>query len=123
VTISQDYIDFVSEQLDALRGLQCKRMFGGAAMSADGLQFALLMDNATYFLVDDATRPVYEAMGRHCFSYATRLRHVEVKRYYEVPGELIEDRERLASLARESLGIAVRERSKPARRKAKGSAR
>lgn len=114
MTISQDFIDFVSEQLEGLPRLRCRRMFGGAAVSADDVQFALLMDNALYFTVDEATRPVYEAMGSRCFSYLRRQVRVEVRRYQEVPADLLEERDRLLPLARESLDIARRQR-KPAR--------
>jgi DNA transformation protein len=47
-------------------------------------------------------------MGSSCFSYRTRKGSVDVKKYYEVPGDLLEDRERLLDLARESIEIARR---------------
>jgi DNA transformation protein len=114
VAASSEFLLFIQEQLASLHGLASRRFFGGAGLSADGIQFAMLHDNTLYFVVDDSTRPAYEAMGSRCFSYDTRLRHVDVRRYYAVPAELIEDRERLGALARESLEVARRStRPKP----------
>lgn len=107
---SQDFIDFVKDQLDAFRDLRSARLFGGVGLSAHGVQFAMIIGNVLYFVVDDTTRPAYEAMGSQCFSYATRVRRVEVRRYFALPAELLEDRERLMALARESLEIAARPR-------------
>ncbi|MDM0012600.1 TfoX/Sxy family protein [Variovorax sp. J22P168] len=110
-----DFVEFVRDQLDALHGLRSARLFGGVGFKADGVQFAIVIDNVLYFAVDDTTRPAYEAMGSHCFAYSTRVRRVEVRRYYALPADLLEDRERLLALARESVAIAFkpRKRSRP----------
>ena len=113
MSTSSDFAEFVKEQLASIHGLQGKRLFSGVGLSAHGVQFAMIIDNVLYFVVDDTTRPAYEAMGSQCFSYTTKVRHVEVKRYYAVPGEIIEDHQRLAMLARESLEIAALPRKNP----------
>lgn len=113
---SSGYAEFVKEQLASIHGLQGKRLFSGVGLSAHGVQFAMIVGNVLYFVVDDTTRPAYEAMGSQCFSYTTKLRRVEVRRYYEVPAEVIEDHQRLAMLARESLEIAAQPR-RPAKPK------
>jgi DNA transformation protein len=108
VKVSPEFIEFVKEQLASLHDLASRRLFGGVGLSAQGIQFAILHGNTLYFVVDDTTRAAYEAMGSQCFSYTTSQRHVDVRRYYAVPAELIEDRERLSALARESLEVARR---------------
>lgn len=107
---SQDYVEFIKEQLASVHEVRSKRLFSGAGLSVHGVTFAMIIGNVLYFVVDDTTRPAYEAMGSQCFSYTTKVRRVDVKRYHEVPAELIEDRERLAALAREALEIAGRPR-------------
>ena len=109
-----DFAAFVADQLDALHGLQSARLFSGVGLSTGGTQFAMIIGNVLYFAVDDSTRPAYEARGSHCFSYSTRARRVEVRRYFAVPAELLEEREELLALARESIEVAGRPR-KPVR--------
>jgi DNA transformation protein len=106
--ISSDYVEYVKEQLSGLRQLSAKRLFGGLSISADGALFGMIMDNALYFAVDDTTRAQYEAMGSRCFSYQTRKGRVDVKRFYEVPGDLLDDSERLLELASVSIETARR---------------
>ena len=104
--VSAQYLDFVKEQLAPIRGVQSGRFFGGVGLSMDGVQFAMLVDNTLYLVVDADTRPNYERMGSRCFSYQTKKRRVDVKKYYAVPGEVLEDQDRLVMLAREAIAVA-----------------
>jgi DNA transformation protein len=106
MAVSTDFADFVKDQLAPVRMLASGRFFGGIGLSADGVQFAMVMDHALYFVVSDATRPRYENMGSSCFSYTTRKGRVDVKKYYEVPAEFLEDQDRLLDLANESIAVA-----------------
>ncbi len=103
---SEDFVAFVEEQLQAIPGIVRSRLFGGAGLSVNGVQFALLIANTVYFVVDDSTRPLYEKMGSTCFSYATKARQVNVKRYYTVPADLLEDCDQLLPLAQQAIRIA-----------------
>jgi DNA transformation protein and related proteins len=107
MTTDSDFAGYVSEQLVSLRISQ-RRFFGGHSFSSDGLQFAMIIDGTLYFVVDDETRPRYEAMGSHCFVYEKKDRKVDVRRYFHVPSEALEDQEQLLVLARESIGVAWR---------------
>ena len=100
------FVDYLLEQLAPLRNAASKSFFGGVALVLDDTQFAMVMGNELYFVVDDATRPYYERMGSSCFSYATKKRRVAVRKYYTVPAELIEDQDRLVPLAREAVRVA-----------------
>jgi len=113
---SADYAEFVMDQLGGLRGVVSKRFFGGFALYADGVQFALIMGSSLYFLVDDATRPAYERMGSTCFSFMKQDRRIDVRKYFVVPVELIEDQDQLIPLARESIRAATAARQAPKKR-------
>ncbi len=115
-------MDLVLDQLGSLDGLVARRLFGGIGLSANGVQFAMIMGPELYFAVNDATRPTYEAMGSHCFTYQTRQRRVEVRKYYRVPDAVVEDQERLVSLAIESVRAAQAARRPGARRSKMGLA-
>ena len=57
---SSDYVGFVMDQLASLRGISSGRFFGGVGLSADGIQFAMIMGSSLYFVVDDSSREKYE---------------------------------------------------------------
>lgn len=104
--VSREYVAYVLDQLAALREVTSRRFFGGIGLTSAATQFAMLMGSTLYFVVDDTTRPKYEKMGSGCFSYKSKKGRVDVKKYYAVPADMIEDQERLVALARESIRIA-----------------
>ena len=69
---SADFLAYVEEQLATLPTLRSGRFFGGTALRADGVQFAMIVSNTVFFVVDNDTRPHYERLGSRCFSYTTK---------------------------------------------------
>lgn len=120
---SAEYAEFIMDQLGGLRGVVAKRFFGGVALYADAVQFAMIMGSSLYFRVDDETRPKYERMGSTCFSFMKQDRRVDVRRYFLVPVELIEDQERFVPLAKESIVAATAAKQVPKKRAPKKPAR
>ncbi|MEO6855650.1 MAG: TfoX/Sxy family protein, partial [Rhodoferax sp.] len=96
---SSSFVAFIVEQLVGMEQLQSKPFFGGIGLVSCDTQFAMLMGNTLYFAVSDATRPQYEQMGSQCFAYNTKARRVQVKKYFEVPAEVLEDPTALLTLA------------------------
>jgi DNA transformation protein len=105
---SNDYAAYVLEQLEALPGITNGRLFGGVGLKAGDVQFAMIIDGTLYFVVDDSTRPKYEAMGSTCFAYNTKQRRVDVRRYFEVPADVLENGDELVAWADEAIAIATR---------------
>ncbi|MEO5737159.1 MAG: TfoX/Sxy family protein [Variovorax sp.] len=112
------FVDFIVEQLAAMDRVSAGRFFGGVGLSANSVQFAMLMGNSLYFTVDDTTRPKYEQMGSVCFSYGTKKGWVQVKKYFQVPAEVIEDRVALVALAKEAVDVAHRSRARSTKKSA-----
>src|SRR5215831_10022943 len=104
---SEQFVEYVMEQLAPLKGVRSGRFFGGIGLAADGVQFAMVMRGCLYFVVDDTTRSRYEQWGSRCFWYETKRRRVDVKKYFEVPASFIEEQDRLLPLAKESIRIAA----------------
>ena len=119
---SGEFAQFVLEQLDAIPDLSAGRFFGGSGIKSRSTLFAMIMGNALYFAVDDATRADYERLGSRCFSYGTKKGPVEVRRFLEVPGEVLEDRERLVTFAQGAIAAALKAASSPKRRHRKAAA-
>lgn len=110
---SSQFVDFIVDRLSGISGITKNRFFGGTGLSAQATQFAMIMGSTVYFVVDKTTRPKYEKLGSKCFAYDTKARRVQVKKYFEVPLEIIEDHEALAALAREAVLVAQSLKKKP----------
>jgi len=109
---TDEFVDYVTELLEPIHKLSVGRFFGGIGLKTDTVQFAMLMDNSLFFVVDDSTRPKYEAKGMTCFWYNTKKKRVNVKKYYEVPGDLFDDPVTLVEWAKESVKIAQKLKQK-----------
>lgn len=103
---SPQFADFIVDRLSGIPRIAKTRFFGGTGLVADATQFAMIMGSTVYFVVDDTTRPKYEKLGSQCFAYDTKARRVQVRKYFEVPIDVIEDHEALAELAREAVRVA-----------------
>ena len=79
--------------------IQVKPMFGSFGLYLEGKFFAIVADGRVYFKTNDKTREKYVAAGMKPFQ-ATPLQ--VLKNYYEVPAEVLNDREVLANWAIES---------------------
>lgn len=121
--VSNDYRDFVLEQLAAAGRVAPRAMFGGVGLYLDGLFFALIDDDTLYFKADDSTRKRYEAAGSRPFC-PDPSRPEQVMGYWQVPAEVLEDRDALVAWAREAVGVALARRGKlNARRRSPASRR
>lgn len=116
--VSSEYIGYVMEQLEPLGQVRKQRLFGGFALSRDGVQFALVIRNCLYFAVDDVTRPQYQRYGMQCFAYSTRKGQVQVRSYFEVPEEVLIDSEMLRAWVGQSLQVTQRKAKTTATKKA-----
>ncbi|MGV0762059.1 TfoX/Sxy family protein [Tistrella mobilis] len=97
----------VAERLAPLGPVIVKRMFSGAGLSIDGVNFAFVIGGTLYFRVDDQSRPAYEAMGLEPFRYDRPGRTVTVGSYYEAPDEVFDDDEALCDHARAAWQAAL----------------
>ena len=111
---TDEYTRYVLELLTPVGPVRASRFFGGVGLSRASVQFAMIMDNSLYFVVDDTTRAGYEAAGMQSFSYDTKKGRVQVRRYFEVPEEVLSDPDELFAWAQASLRVAAR-KSKPRR--------
>jgi DNA transformation protein and related proteins len=116
--VSNDYRDFVLEQLSAAGRVAPRAMFGGVGLYLDGLFFALIDDDTLYFKADDASRQRYQAAGSRHFC-PDPSRPEQSMGYWQVPAEVLEDSDELVLWAREAVGVALAKRGKrSARRRA-----
>ncbi|MGE0642488.1 MAG: TfoX/Sxy family protein [Nitrospira sp.] len=93
------FTDFVLDQLADLRGLTCRAMFGGYELSHTGKFFGIIHKGRLYFKVTAATAPRYKEQGMKPFRPNTKQ---TLKSFYEVPLDVLEDKEHLVDWAQES---------------------
>lgn len=96
---------FVLDQLAGLPGLRAKAMFGGHGLYQGERFFGILMAGRLYFKTDQQTRSAYIKRGMSPFVYE-KARQTTTIHYYEVPPEILEDREQLIACAREAIRAA-----------------
>jgi DNA transformation protein len=112
MAISQDFLDFVQDQLQRLGHITTRRMFSGAAIYCDGVVFALVLRDVLHFKVDDANRNAYEVEGLEPFIYEARGKTVRVEAYRRVPERLLDDADEMLEWARAALAAGRRRPSK-----------
>ena len=61
--VSQEYLDYIIDQLRTLGTVTAKRMFGGAGLYHRGAFFGLVADDALYFKVNEVNRKDYLDAG------------------------------------------------------------
>lgn len=119
MSASSEYVEYIRDLLVDLPDLKTRKFFGGVALRSasfigggegicDDIQFAMIQNDVLYFVVDDQTRPKYEAKGMHAFSYNKKSGLVMVRKYYTAPEELFEDEGLMSTWAKEALETAVR---------------
>ena len=108
--------DFVLDQLAALPDLRCSRMFGSYGLYDGGKFFGIISRSRLYFNTDETTREAYRERGSSPFRPKPKM---ELKRYYEVPLEILEDRDQLIHWARAAAGAGkpARERKNKSRKR------
>ena len=102
------------------------RFFGGVGISQGNVQFAMIMGSSLYLVVDDSTRQKYADAGMTPFSYTTKKGRIQVRRYFELPEEILTDPDELRTWVRESIEVAGKVKkpikaTQPARAKKEGA--
>jgi DNA transformation protein len=98
-------------------------MFSGFGLYQHDVFFGLIFSDTLYFKVNDASRPDYESRGMRRFQPYKDKPHLSFT-YYEVPAEVLEDREQLTLWASRSvqaaIAIALEKQARRRKPKAKG---
>ncbi len=103
MAVSNDFVQYVLDQLSGLGKVHIKRMFGGAALYQDELAFGMIANDVVYLKVDDTNRDKYLHEG------SSQLKpfknNATVLSFYNVPPDVFEDADEFVSWAKESLEI------------------
>jgi DNA transformation protein len=116
MAVQSEYLAYIFEQLEGLKNLRSRRMFGGVGLYSGELFFGLIDDDTLFFKSDDSNSAEYVARKMPRFMPFPD-RPEAVLAYYQVPADIIEDSESLVAWARKSVAVALNSRAAKARRK------
>ena len=103
--VTDDFILFVSDQLEEMEDVHIQEAFGQGLVSSEGVNFGFIIDDTLYLKVDESNRPDYEEAGATAWVYADKRKE---RRSYGVPAHVLEDSETLVVWATRSLAAARR---------------
>ncbi len=101
-----DFVDYVVQDLlSGLEGIRARAMFGGWGIYKDGVIFGIIVDYQLYFKVNGSNQAKYKKHGSQPFTYESRGKSISMS-YWEVPAEVMDDREQIQLWAQESHAIS-----------------
>jgi DNA transformation protein len=98
--MSDSFVDFVEDQLRNLPDVRSRAMFGGHGLYQGNVFFGIVHKGRLYFKTNPDTAKPYVERGMKPFRPGPRQ---SLKRYYEVPVDVIEDDGKLVSWARAAI--------------------
>jgi len=116
--VSPEYKDYILDQLSHVDDVSPRPMFGGLGLFKNGVMFGIVSSKDRFYLkVDEANVSDFEEAGSEPFRP-----HKDGKMmlsYYEVPVDILDDPEDLASWADKAWEAAKRNAAKNPKRKKK----
>lgn len=113
--LTDEYLEYVLDQLKTVGEVTYRKMFGGIGLYLMGKFFALIADDVLYFKVDDENRADYEAESMEPFKpFDDKPMTMQ---YYEVPIDILENRDNLKPWANKAYAAAVRKANASKKRK------
>jgi DNA transformation protein len=106
MAVSDDFVNYVLDQLSGWGKVTVRRMFGGAGLYREGRIFGVIAGNVAYLKVDHSTRGEFVKAGAAPFnSYPDKMK-TNVSSYYEIPPEVLDHPQQLALWAQRAWEIA-----------------
>lgn len=95
--------DFVLDQLVDIPDVTERKMFGAFGLYSGGYFFAIIDEGVLYLKTDSETKQKFLDAGMDCFRPS---KEQVLKNYFEVPADVLEDREVLSEWALEAIHTA-----------------
>lgn len=105
MAVSESYLSYILDQLSEFGPIDAKKMFGGVGLFKEGLMFGKIGGDTFRLKVDDHNQKEYEEKGMKPFYSASKKKGMP---YWEVPAEILENKEQLSLWAQKSYEAALR---------------
>ena len=112
MAVSDEFLDYVLDQLAGWGEVSAHRMFGGAGLYCDGVMFGLIADDIAYLKVDDSNRKDFVNADSSAFNPFPEKTKTYVMSYYEIPADVLEDAEELGKWAEHALAVAQKKKKR-----------
>jgi len=109
--------EYIRDIFSVFGPVTVRRMFGGAGIYADGLIFAIVVDDVIYLKVDETNEPDFIREKLPPFSYQAANGKRAVMSYRRVPDRLYDDPDELAQWASRALAAANRKKASVSNKK------
>jgi DNA transformation protein and related proteins len=113
--VSAAYKDFLKDLLSEFGPVSIRNMFSGAGIYADGVMFAILVDDTLYLKADEISARAFVDEGKGPFTYRPKGRTPVAMSYWEVPDRLLDDPDELVTWARRAHAVALAAKAKTGR--------
>jgi DNA transformation protein len=117
MAVTEGFKEFVRDLFADFGPVTIRNMFGGAGVYAEGVMFAILVDDTLYLKTNAVSAFAYASEGMTPFKYTPRGKEPVAMSYWEVPPRLLEEPDELASWAREAHRIAYASKTKSPRKR------
>jgi DNA transformation protein len=105
---SDEFAEFLRDQLAPLGRISMRRMFGKTGVFCDGFMLAMVRDNTLYFRVDDDNRADFkEAEAFPPLNYEKKGGSIDLS-FWRAPERLFDEPEELFTWAQSALAAARR---------------
>ena len=103
MAVSNDFLQYVLDQLSGWGNVHINRMFGGAALYQEELAFGMIANDVVYLKVDQTNRAKYlEAGSKQLQPFKNNK---TVLSFYNVPPDVFEDADEFIEWSKESFAI------------------
>jgi DNA transformation protein len=115
VAPSAEYLAFIKDQMSGFGPVSIKRMFGGAGVSLDDMNFAIIADEILYLKTDAVSEADFAAEDLEPFTYEGRNGKRMQMSYRRAPPRVMDDVDEMTLWCRKAYEAALRTR-KPKRK-------
>ena len=105
MAVNEDYLKFIIEQLSEFGQVEIKKMFGGIGLFHQGLMFGKIGGDTFRLKVDEHNQKDFENKGMKPFYSKNKKKGMP---YWEVPAEVLENKDELKKWAVKSFEAALR---------------
>lgn len=103
---------FLSDVFNGIDGISSKSMFGGYGFYKDGIIFAIIADEKLHFKVGSSNQKDYEDYGSAPFVYPMKNGKTTTLSFWELPADIMEDKEILPSWIEKSVQASLLSKKK-----------